>query len=262
MFRLSRVFCSRQDSDRMLALYALFGAIEQLAWLSNDPALLTENAQWWVNELQRPDSAHPVMRALEQTGVRRALPQAAIEQLLNRTLTLSRSEPPADVSALRALCRELYEPRLRLELALADSELELESGWQDLATVGGICQLIRDLASEAGSGFWWVPMSVLARLQKTRSEIAGQGNGLGQVLSEMSGELVAAENSDTFERANGKVSLHLQLYHSLLRYRLLDAARNQGKALETMLEKVRAGDVYRAWKTARKLRNLQSAWSR
>ena len=65
LFRISRVFAPASHSDRLLPLYALFGAVEELCSEHSDEDIARRKLDWWRNETQRMHvrgSDHPILR--------------------------------------------------------------------------------------------------------------------------------------------------------------------------------------------------------
>ena len=175
LFRVSQVFAPPQCVEKLLPLYALFSAVEQICSSISDDDVARSKLSWWRNEcLQNAatKSRHPVMKELSRTGAIDDLRLECVAELLNGAEFRLYTSAPPDLEALKEMCIELHRPQLELELdvsGLTGSMLKFEPG---LLARNGMLQLIREsVYSEDQGGFWWVPLNLLARHGVSRENI-------------------------------------------------------------------------------------------
>ena len=71
VFRISQVFAPRHCAEKLLPLYALFSAIEQICSSASDEDVARSKLNWWRQECLQTEAAksrHPVMKELSRTG--------------------------------------------------------------------------------------------------------------------------------------------------------------------------------------------------
>lgn len=190
-FRISRVFASRREAERLLPLYALFSSIEQICSSITDEDVARSKLNWWRMECLQHDPArsrHPVLRELDRTGVR--LGRDSLVRLFDDADARLDGIAPPDLDGLRDLCVRLHRPQVELELGA--------SGWPDAAdgiddgcsASAGLLQLIRESAGRSGRGrFWWIPMNLLARHGVSREQLRDEPGSAagGELLTDVVG---------------------------------------------------------------------------
>ena len=70
-FRISQVFAPADKADQLLALYALFAAVEETCSAYSDEEVARRKLHWWRGECLRPGNdggEHPISRELRRTG--------------------------------------------------------------------------------------------------------------------------------------------------------------------------------------------------
>jgi len=175
VFRISQVFASRHCAEKLLPLYALFSAVEQICSSISDEDVARAKLNWWRIEcLQKipNESGHPVMKELNRSGAMSDLRWESIASLLDGVESRLYASAPPDVEALKGMCIELHRPQLELELGISGlkrSTLEFEPG---LLARNGMLQLIREsVYRKEQGGFWWIPLNLLARHGVSREDI-------------------------------------------------------------------------------------------
>jgi phytoene/squalene synthetase len=145
MFRVSRVFAPPALADKLLALYALFSAVEQICAGHADEEVARNRLNWWRLECLEKDlaaSQHPIVRELVRTRAGDTMKGEDIEKLLNAA-----------------------ESRLGID----DNEWEWSQG---RVASGGMVQLARESTlRNAGQGYWWVPLDLMARHGVSRADM-------------------------------------------------------------------------------------------
>jgi hypothetical protein len=273
-FRITRILASGDDSDLLLSLYALFGSLDQLAWLAGETELLARNIEWWGNELiagSKLSSRQPVLRLMAHTGAFERIPENMWTGLLYAAATPLEVDPPNGTPELMQICTRQYRHRIPAELTLLDPPLDCGDNYGEFEARAGFLQLVRAILMRPDSGAWWIPSDVLARYQKTRSGVMADQETLFRVLSDLvsaasarnagdegklvkSGEFsgsdeMACNSSDELSRWRHR---HLLMFHFLVGRQL--ERLNQtgpGNFIDSM-NRLRPGDFLAAWRQVRK----------
>jgi phytoene synthase len=263
LFRISRVFAPRQCTEKLLPLYALFSAVEQICSSISDDDVARSKLNWWRNEcLQNvaTKSRHPVMKELSRTGAINDLRRESVAELLDGAESRLYTSAPPDLEALKGMCIELHRPQLELELGvsgLKGSMLEFEPG---LLARNGTLQLIREsVYRKEQGGFWWVPLNLLARHGVSREDIVTdpRSPAVRDLLAEV---LMAAESwgreSDEIS-GSGTVDFsparHLFAINGLYSRKLKRLKGITPDLFAGELGRVVPADLFKAWNCARRL---------
>jgi len=174
LFRISHAFAPNALSPRLLPLYALFAALEQLCSQTIDAELKRRKLAWWRSEcLDRGPVAsdHPVLKELTRSGAAAHLDQAGLAQLFGSVEQRLDTPAPADEAEFESLCRKTGEPLCALEFAVTANGRE--TAVPATAACLGLAQLLRESTGQGGEHrFWWLPLNLVARHGVSRSDLA------------------------------------------------------------------------------------------
>jgi phytoene/squalene synthetase len=174
LFRISHAFAPKALADRLLPLYALFAALEQLCAQTSEAEVRHRKLDWWRTEclVSGPAASdHPVLRELTRSGAAACLEKAVLTQLLDSAEVRLDGPAPVDARELEALCRMIGHPQCALESAVADNGGAVRM--PVTAACIGLAQLLRESAGQGGTvRFWWLPLNLMARHGVSRADLA------------------------------------------------------------------------------------------
>jgi len=263
VFRISQVFASRHCAEKLLPLYALFSAVEQICSSISDEDVARAKLNWWRIEcLQKipGESGHPVMKELSRSGALSDLRWESVASLLDGVESRLYANAPPDMEALRVMCVELHRPQLDLELGISGlkgSKLELEPG---LLARNGLLQLIREgVYRKEQGGFWWIPLNLLARHGVSREDIATDPRS--PAVTRLLAEVFAAAESwggESNEVARSRTvdfspARHLFAINGLYLRKLKRLKGITPDLFAGELSRLGPADLFKAWKCARRL---------
>jgi phytoene synthase len=261
-FRVSQVFASRDDANRLLPLYALFSIIEQICGRSSDEDLARSKLGWWRIECSQEKirtSHHPVMRELQRTGVTERLDSVVVKRLIDGAESRVNARSPVDISELEGLCTAIQQPQLELEMmtcGLKPAEFEVSSA---LLARSGLLQLIRESsAKKEQDGYWWVPLNLLARYGVSRGDfVSGSGSAeissLWEHVFVESGLWADHQSKAIRNRAGISASRNFFAISGLYARKINELGKIRPNSYLEELSRVRFSDHFIAWKCARRL---------
>jgi phytoene synthase len=261
VFRISQVFAPAGQSSRLLPLYALFSAVEEVGWECSDTEVARRKLDWWRSECARlagGDSDHPILRELSRSGAHEALCRESLRRLFDNAESRLDAAAPADTDQLRELCRQLSQPQIALELSLWGGGRPSPELVNDLGTAIGLAQLLRESASrEPSRRYGWLPLNLLARHGVKRDEIARNPRAepvrtlFAEVLKESYGPgLRAGAWREPGEPDRTEIR-HLFVISHLQACALRRLIRSQPDRFTHELSRVGFPQLYQAWKAAR-----------
>lgn len=260
LFRISSLFADSEELESLLAIHALFAALENIFSEISDEDVARKKLEWWASELldQEPGlSRHPVARQLHRSGARSRIPDQWVGLLMSTTAFRLNAQAPKDITELRQVCRDCYHSRAAIESCLSGREGSRAGFNPEFLLTGGLLQLLRESGRAKGRAFWWVPPDLLAREGIDRAEM-GSAKGriaLSRVLCEIAEGRANDDVPGMIWEPGSAIGghTHLQVMAGL-QYRQLQRIR-RGAPLEE-LYRWKLGDLMAAWKTAR--RNARS----
>ena len=262
-FRISHLFAGKSVQERLLALYALFSVIEQALTSVSDEALAVRKLSWWRDEMQGStdsSSSHPVIAELCRSGASTNLPPGQVQNLIDATAHRIDASAPAGEGALEELCLQTGLPLVELELAVCGAGSCDRAPLRALVVRRGLMQLIREsLAREDDRGFWWVPLEVLARHGLARADLSSPESA-ESARALMSDILTMKSLKETplsvflkdISEEKQEVT-HLFVCDALNVRKLTNTKSSSYIIQPEELEKLRIGDLFSCWKTARRI---------
>jgi phytoene/squalene synthetase len=263
LFRISHSFSDREVSDRLVALYAFFAAVDETTSKISDEDIAIRKITWWKNEVESilvGEGSHPIGKELQRSGAAGLLPPDRIARFFISATTRLEANPPAGMEELEAICLDTGMPRLQLELSICNVEPADEQVLFGMAVRRGIYALICSNPDATGNNsFWWIPSNLLARHGVSRRDLASMEHADGLRLM---GAEILAENSFREYRRKTKITdisikkqyiKHFLSYNSLLDKKLQYTNKNSYVLMRDSWEKPRLRDLLTCWRTARKV---------
>lgn len=257
LFRLSHLFAPRDLAPGLLALHALYAAIEESCSGFSDEHVARQKLAWWRQEAlggSVRSSSHPVLRSLARGGGSARLATDGLTDLLDQAEQRIDAPPPADLPELLSLAGRIARPQVVMEAVLCslDPGQAVECIEPQMAGLG-MAQLVREASRGLGDRrFWWLPLSLQARHGVSRTD----------VLAMPESPPVRALFRDLLESAyavaSGRTGLttpaarHLQVSAALNLARGRRLARVSPASLAVEIHRVRIGDAVTAWRAARR----------
>ena len=267
-FRLTHAYAPKEISSGILAMHALFAALEEA--VSNVSAEEVSRAKlvWWQQELMAHgavNSRHPIVRMLERSFTRPEAIHDHLRSLLDLSIQRVDAVAISDEAALRQFCQELGAVQMRLEFALEPGNTEDDASLAKSCDASGLLQLLREsVRLGPDRAFWWLPLNLLARFGLNRAEFVDGGvnessiNVMKSIYSAVLDRHRQPESRNRFAtKLHSKVGSTVQrhrhwLVQSALQLRLLDRleAVHPRKYLN-ILSTTRLSDAWFAWRVAR-----------
>lgn len=267
LFRVSHIFADKPVADRLVPLHAFFSAIEEVCTSVSDESVAARKLEWWREEMRdcaHSASNHPVVAELRRTGAAAEMPVELVTRILDAAALRIDSGAPGSEEELKALCRITGLPQVELEMAVCGATPEEGPLISQLAVRRGLLQLIREGLGHPGQeGFWWIPLKLMARHGLSRMDMYSEKRGENARLL-MSDIFALDETEETSSTATiADISIQKQYITHLF---VLDVmvGRKLGKmnfispvCYREELARLRIGDIFSCWKTARKINRLK-----
>ncbi len=267
LFRLSFPYAPAESSPRLLALYALFSALEEALCRVSDETVARAKLGWWQQQLLGPDyrtSAHPITRQLYQNGVIATGAQEHVWGLLATTLNRLDMAPPADEQELQSLCRLIGEYPLHLELSIQGQHETEKVALSAACAVNGLVQLLRESSRSELPAYAWLPMNLLVQHGVTPHDI--QSGSRPDRTRQLMRQLCMLGLSWIKDGVGDDEELRLRigpawrhrhrhwLIHTELNARRLKKLRDVGARRHgQVFAATGPGDVWLAWRSARRI---------
>ena len=267
LLRASLPFVSDSLSDRLYALHALFASVELSLSSVSDDEVAQRKLAWWLEEVSadaRSASQHPVMRELHRNGAATLLPWDRFSTWLSHSMNRVDPASPSTIEELHALCREVGEGLVDMELATVGAMPESTQAFSDLAARRGLAQVIREAGRFADDRkAWWYPLDIMARHGLRRTDLSLPGKeAVKRKLSKTLSDRFFTE-IDTCRDILHSISIRKQNITNII---ILDAQISRKlKNMKTnspfkygeVLKEVGFGDVLAGWKAARRINRLK-----
>jgi 15-cis-phytoene synthase len=264
LFRISRIFAPHEQAERLLPLYALFAALEQLCSQATDLDLARRKLDWWRSECLQGSlaaSGHPILKELSRTGAVLTSDRHLLAELFDTVESRLDAAAPADLDGLERLCHALSEPQYHLEsrLCAVDPSVQAHAPGGACAR-NGLVQLIRESAGPGRAGrYWWLPLKLLARHGVSRAELGQNPDHtaaralLGEILQQARRWAGPDSKQPKKAPAAPPALRHFVVFSQLqagILGRLSDSRPSQYAAV---LRRVGPADLFRAWQAARRV---------
>lgn len=250
-------FADPADRDAILSLRALIGELASVAEDSSERAVAEARLNWWRQAL-REDNDHPLVRALEQTGVRRRLAPERFDDLCAAVLESLDNPRFENTPQAWAFFRRIGGEASRLERELLAEPGDGEIDLAELGAAGYLVRVTRDLAIDARANRWLVPLDLQADFQVSRQDLLSEtgSRGLDGLVRGLLDE--AVRRGDRITRIIPPESAwrhrHLLLSWALERRLAGHIARRPRAILKKRILPGHPGNVWTAWREARRLR--------
>lgn len=262
LFRISTVFAPADRARQLLPLHALFGAVEEISSKHSDEDLARRKLDWWRQEcarLENQGSEHPILRELLDSGAYQAMRKDSLAQLFDDAESRLDPRPPPDVDGLKSLCSTMTQPQFELELSLSGEKPDKLPFLDGLAAVSGLAQLLRESCNgRRPAGYWWVPLSLMARHGVSRTDIGHRHQphpSAQAVFADLLGDCLdwneARESAGFGSRQAVAAARHLFVLGELQTAALRRLQPSEPGRFAADLTRVGLPQLYRAWKSAR-----------
>ncbi len=259
LFEFTSRFLTANKLQPLLALYALQQAVSSIPRMPVDDAVKWAKLKWWSEELAaEPDapSRHPVLRVLQQSGVREHLSADLLQGLVKDAVI--EMDPAADnnIDAMFVRLAASGETGLLLEMALDDAAVDTEN-LRYLSAASGLYAYISNFSSDHWAEYQSLPLDVLAQFDVSRQSLQQQ-----PASDELSKIIVFLANRADKWYQQGLSGLHvsggpgacahLQLRWAMENRRLLEI-RKKAKHLLHPGKSYGPSDAWFAWRLSRRL---------
>ncbi len=249
------------------AILALRTAIAEIAGSADagDVGVGQTRLIWWQQALAGDNPAarhHPVLQALEQSAVLSVIRAVDFESFLEAVEGLLTPPRFESLSEAWAFCCRLGGQASALEAKLLGGDDALACRLGEIGASAYLIRITRDLALDARANRWLVPLDVQAAYQVSRSDVVEKKTGpafdglvrtlLDTALSRATRVMGELESDDAWQHR------HLLVHWALERRLALKIARQPADILERRLLPGHAGNVWCAWRMARRLRRGQT----
>lgn len=250
-------FAPERWQDGIVALRAVISEIAAVPDTVSDPDIGRKKLAWWRQAL-RDRAPHPAIEALVASGAADRLLPERFEPLIasiSETFESPRFERSED--AWRH-CIALGGPAAVLEAELIAADSSRTEDWSLLGGFAYLVRLVRDLGVDARANRWLVPLDLQAEYQLARQDVlegaAGRGwDGMVRAWLE--------DGAGRVDRALGEIPAdirwrqrHLLVSHALDRRLARTLARRPQRILHGRAQVGHFGNVWCAWRAARRLR--------
>lgn len=257
LFRVSQSFAPAGQAERLLPLYALFSALEQLCANWTDAELVQRKLDWWRSECLAGDPAqsdHPILRELASHG---ALPgRGLLGPLLEGAAGRLDGVAPADGDGLEALCRETGLPQCRIELDVMGEDPGGALAATPVARIG-LAQLLRESMGQGRPNrFWWLPLNLLARHGISRAEVEQEIDSPVSLalFDDILGQAGRWKQPDAATPNSLPPAARHLAVHAHLQQRALDRLRGRPPSeYATLLRRAGLAELLHAWRCARRV---------
>jgi len=254
------LFADPAEHDRILVLRTLVGELGA-AVEASDRELAQTRLEWWRSALAGDLTAaqrHPVIDALASSGAREQIDFGEVSALIDALGELLDNPRFECMDELWHLCRAIGGRALILEGGLLEQGGKAPEPLRDLGAAAYLIRLVRDIAMDAKANRWWVPLEFQADYQVSRTDVAASKpsrgfDGLVRTLIQ-EGIQGARSASRSISRDSAWRHRHAMIYWALDRRLGLTLARRPGRLLERRVLSSHAGNVFTAWRAARRLR--------
>lgn len=248
----SLLFVHPPQRERILALR---GLVTELAAL-DDPAAeqpVREARFGWWHQALAEGAPHPALEAMVDSGADERVSPDLLLALLASIGSAAMNQRFERYEQLWSHCLAIGGEAARLEARLVGTQEQDDSAAAALGGAGYLIRVVRDLALDARSNRWLVPLDLQAQFQVARSDAiatrTGPGwDGLVRTLLER-----ALREGDAARARLSTSHRHLHIHWALDRRLAARLARRPGAIVQRRILPGHAGNVWTAWRAARRL---------
>ncbi len=243
--------------DGIVALRAVISEIAAVPDTVSDIDIGRRKLAWW-REALHTRAAHPAIEALVASGAADRLAPERFGPLIDSVVDTLESPRFERLDDAWQHCRALGGPAAALEVELVEPADVTALDWSLPGGFAYLVRLVRDVGLDARANRWLVPLDLQADYQVARQNVldgsAGRGwDGMIRAWLEDGARRV----TDALAAAPAQASWrqrHLLVSHELDRRLARALARRPRRILETRVRTGQAGNVWAAWRVARRLR--------
>jgi len=256
----SLLFADPEHRDAILVLRTLVGEVGA-ALASEDQGVARTRLAWWreaVAGTQPAAQRHPVMGAVHAVGMEARIDPAELLELIEGISLLLENPRHESQDELWTLCRRIGGQSLGLEARLLGGEDALIEALAELGASAYLIRMTRDLAMDAAANRWWVPLDLQAEYQLSRVDVVERksGRGLDGLIRTLVHEAMkrARDAVSSLGVEDRWVHRHALIHWSLDRRLGARIDRRPERILERRILPSHSGNVWTAWRCARRLR--------
>ncbi len=255
-------FVEPDHRDAIVALRCLISEIAAGAGGVSEPEVGLAKLEWWRGAL-REDNPHPAVMAFRDTGVSQRLPATEFDPLIEAVVELLENPRFESTDSAWQFCERLGGQASTLEARLLDEEAASATAFSQTGAAAYLIRIVRDLAVDARSNRWLVPLDLQADFQVSRQDAMGEtaGPSFDGLVRAMLSQALKRGQSAVEELRSDQAWRHRNLLmHWALDRRLAGVlARRPQRILQRRVLPGHAGNVWCAWRQARRLRrNLKA----
>lgn len=252
----SLLFAPQQWQQAILALRTVVSEIAAVPDTVSEAEIGRRKLAWWGQAL-RERAAHPAIEALVASGAADRLAPESFDALIESVAGIL-DHPRFELSEQAwSHCLALGGPAAGLEARLVDPDSAAED-WQTLGGFAYLVRLVRDLGVDARANRWLVPLDLQADYQVARRDVLSGSTGRGfdgLVRAWLDQGIRRVENA--LEGRAAQVcwrQRHLMIGHALDRRLAAVLARRPRRIATDRVGTGHVGNVWTAWRAARRLR--------
>jgi phytoene synthase len=256
----SLLFADAEHRDAILVLRTLIGEVGA-ALGSEDQGVARTRLAWWreaVSGAQQAAQRHPVMGAMQTVGMESRIEPEDLFDLFEGISLLLENSRYESRGELWELCRRIGGRALELEGRLLGGEERLADALAELGASAYLIRMTRDLAMDAASNRWWVPLDLQAEYQLSRVDVVERklGRGLDGLVRTLVHEAMrrAEDAISGLEAEERWIHRHALIHWSLDRRLGSQIDRRPARILDRRILPSHSGNVWTAWRCARRLR--------
>lgn len=244
-------FAEAGDRDKILALRTLGAELMALSSGTPDPALLNARVGWWQGALAGR-AEHPALAAFA-LAEDRIKPAALFSPLL---AVVAQSGPQPRFERFEEFCE--HARATGGQVAAAEYRLKAESeqgasAAMEMGAAGWIFRRVRDIVQEARCNRWLLPLDLQAQFQVARQDVLEARGGPGWHGLVRTLVARAVTMGDQASARLGSRQRHLLIHWSVEKRLAAMLVGRPEALLRRRLLPGHAGNVWVAWRTARKL---------
>ena len=261
-------FADEAERDSILALRTLVGELGASIEAS-DVQVGTTKLNWWRDALSGAQPAaqrHPVVQALNDSGAMPGLNLSSVEALIGALSELFDKPRFERFEDVWNLCERIGGQAALLEAELLGAQErdpgKNQSSFAQLRELGSAAYLIRmtrDIALDARANRWWVSLDFQADYQVSRVDVAEAtpSHGFDGLVRSLIHQAIRRAQLAIRQISNGAAwhHRHLLIHWSLDQRLGLKVARRPSRILDRRILPSHAGNVWTAWRSARRLRS-------